>query len=42
MCAAVKTDLYFLVADGNICRHIDEIAENLARLRVGVAVHANT
>ena len=40
MCAAVKADLNFLFADGNICRHIDEVAENLACLRIGVAVHA--
>jgi hypothetical protein len=27
VCAAVKADRHFLFADGNICRHIDEVAE---------------
>ena len=37
--AAMEPNPDFLVRDGDICGHVDEIAEYLARLGVVVAAH---
>ena len=40
MCASVKADCDFALSDGDIGRHIDEVAEDLASLGIGIAAHA--
>jgi hypothetical protein len=40
MGAAVESDRDFIVGDGDISRHVDEIPEDLARLGIIVATHA--
>lgn len=40
MGAAMEPYLDFVLGDGDVGRHVDEIAEDLARLGVVVAAHA--
>jgi len=40
MGAAMETHPDFVLGDGDVGRHVDEIAEDLARLGVVVAAHA--
>jgi hypothetical protein len=40
VCAAVEAHPDFVFGDGNVGRHVDEVAEDLARLGVVVAAHA--
>jgi hypothetical protein len=38
--ATVEADPDFIVSDGDVGGHVDEIAEDLARLGIVVAAHA--
>src|SRR4051794_27606265 len=40
VCPAVEAHADFVVGDLHICGHVDEVAEDLARLRIFVSTHA--
>ena len=41
MGAAMEAHPDFAIGDGDVGRHVDEVAEDLARLRVIVSAHAS-